>query len=443
MRKWFSFSIGGSARAFEQKLYQLVHDFEHAVVLTDKYPFYNGHAHQYKEFDLMAGFDALDVFTDDIRELESAANRLNDWLLGYFSYDLKNELESALTTENRGPIGFQKLRFFRPRYLIKKSGENWHLGYDTRHDTPRSCNNFLDNLKAGTNPDSELPDIEFEAGVTREYYLNTVEKLKNHIRRGDIYEINYCIDFFAENVSLNPSFVFDSLLELAPMPFGALVRDHDSFLMGASPERYLRKRGARIISQPMKGTARRNPESFDDLQVMKGLAESDKERAENIMIADLVRNDLSRMAARGTVKVDDLCSVFSYPGVYQMITTISAQMHSDARWLDPVRSSFPMGSMTGAPKFSAMKLIDRYERMARELYSGSVGYITPEMDFDFNVVIRSFLYNQHSGYLSYTVGSAITDACDASSEYDECLLKANALRGVFNKNKVKYGSVAG
>ena len=443
MRKWFSFSTGGSAKALEQKLYQLVNDFEHAVVLTDKYPFYNGHAHQYKEFDLLAGFESLEIFTDDIRELESAANRLNDWLLGYFSYDLKNELESGLITKNDEPIGFRKLRFFRPRYLVKKVGENWHLGYDTRHDTPRSCNNFLENLKKKADPCSQLPEVDFEVGVTRERYLDTVKKLRNHIRRGDIYEINYCIDFFAKNVFLNPSSVFDSLLELAPMPFGALVRDQDAFLMGASPERYLRKRGARIISQPMKGTVKRNPESVDDFQAMKGLAESDKERAENIMIADLVRNDLSRMAARGTVKVDDLCSVFPYPGVYQMITTISAQMHSDARWLDPVRSSFPMGSMTGAPKFSAMKLIDRYERMARGLYSGSVGYITPEMDFDFNVVIRSFLYNQQSGYLSYSVGSAITDACDASKEYDECLLKANALRGVFNKKEVKHGSFTG
>jgi len=443
MRKWFSFSTGGNAKAFEQKLYQLVNDFEHAVILTDKYPYYSGHAHQYKEFDLMAGFDALDVFTNDIRELETAANRLNDWLLGYFSYDLKNELEPGLTTSNGELIGFQKHRFFRPRYLVKKSGDNWHLGYDTGYDTSRSANNFLENLKNKTAPYPELPDIEFEAGVTREYYLNTVEKLKKHIRRGDIYEINYCIDFFVENVFLNPSFVFDLLLERAPMPFGVFVRDYNSFLMGASPERYLRKRGARIISQPMKGTVKRNPENTDDLQAMKGLAESGKERAENIMIADLVRNDLSRMAARGTVRVDDLCSVFPYPGVYQMITTISAQMHSDARWLDPIRSSFPMGSMTGAPKFSAMKLIDRYERMARGLYSGAVGYITPELDFDFNVVIRSFLYNQSSGYLSYNVGSAITDACDASAEYDECLLKANALRGVFNKNSMKHGSFAG
>jgi para-aminobenzoate synthetase component 1 len=220
------------------------------------------------------------------------------------------------------------------------------------------------------------------------------------------------------------------------MPFGALLRDNDSFLMGASPERYLRKRGVRILSQPMKGTARRGGDSnTENLKIIKELAESGKERAENIMIADLVRNDLSRFAARGTVKVDDLCTVFSYPKVYQMVTTVSAQMHSDASWIDPVRCSFPMGSMTGAPKISAMQLIDRYEKTARGLYSGAVGYISPELDFDFNVVIRSFLFNKKSEYLSYTVGSAITEACNASDEYDECLIKADALRNVFFKKR--------
>ncbi|MFO8001531.1 MAG: anthranilate synthase component I family protein [Marinilabilia sp.] len=443
MRKWFSFSTGGNAIGFEQRLYQLVNEFEHAVVLTDKYPFYNGHAHQYREFDILAGFGALDVFTNDLRGMESVANELNDWLLGYFSYDLKNDIEPGLNSKNKELIGFQHLRFFRPRYILRKSGENWHLGYDTRHDTPRSCNSFLSDLRNLYVPRQELPDLDFKPGVTRRNYRETVEKLKDHIRRGDIYEVNYCMDYYAREVFVNPALVFEELLDVAPMPFSALVRDKDAFLMGASPERYLRKRGARIISQPMKGTVKRNSDSGEDFRLMKQLAESDKERAENIMIADLVRNDLSRTAARGTVKVDDLCSVFPYPGVYQMISTISAQMHSDARWLDPVRSSFPMGSMTGAPKYSAMQLIDRYEKTARGLYSGSVGYVTPEMDFDFNVVIRSFLYNQRSGYLSYTVGSAITDACDPSAEYDECILKAQALRSVFNKKGVKYGSFAG
>jgi para-aminobenzoate synthetase component 1 len=432
MRKWFSFSTGGSVLVFEQKLYRLVNEYQHAIVLTDKYPFYNGHAQQYHEFDILAGFDALEVFCDDLQALEYAGHRLNVWWLGYFSYDLKNDLEPLLSSRNPDFVGFNKVGFFQPRYMIKKSGDNWYLGYNTNADSLTSAKDFLNSLKKWTLSSEYLPHFDFETNVSRHEYVNVVKKLKDYIRRGDIYEINYCIDFFSKKTAINPAHVFEELLNLSPMPFGALLRDNDSFLMGASPERYLRKRGVRILSQPMKGTARRGGDSnTENLKIIKELAESGKERAENIMIADLVRNDLSRFAARGTVKVDDLCTVFSYPKVYQMVTTVSAQMHSDASWIDPVRCSFPMGSMTGAPKISAMQLIDRYEKTARGLYSGAVGYISPELDFDFNVVIRSFLFNKKSEYLSYTVGSAITEACNASDEYDECLIKADALRNVF------------
>lgn len=443
MRKWLSFSPGYHSGRFEQKLYQRVNNFRHAVVLTDQYPFYNGHAYQYHEFSVLAGFGALEIWDENIRQLESDACRLKDWLLGYFSYDLKNEFEPMLEPGNADPIGFSKFGFFRPRFMIRKTGDNWYLGYESDYNTRDEAQTFVDEIRNQPVFDHfDLPSLTFQSNVSRKEYLQNVEKLKHHIRKGDIYEINYCIDFFCEKVAIDPARVFEELMKTAPMPFSTLLRHNESFLMSASPERYLRKRGARVISQPMKGTAKRDPSRLDDYHVMKNLAESDKERAENIMIADLVRNDLSRTAARGTVQVDDLCSVFPFPGVYQMISTISAQMHTDAHWLDPVRYSFPMGSMTGAPKISAMELIGKYEKSARGLYSGAVGYITPELDYDFNVVIRSFLYNQASQYLSYSVGSAITDICNASLEYEECLLKAEKLRSVFYKN-MQYGSFAG
>ena len=442
MRKWFSFFPGEYSRKFEQRLYQLVNEYKHAAVLTDKYPFYNGQAYLYHEFDFLAGFDALSVFDGDLGSLAESAASLNDWLLGYFSYDLKNDLEPDLLSENSDPIGFERFRFFQPRFMVRKSNESWQLGFQTDHDEMKDAERFLDVLRQIEIPDEELPAVRFESNVSRNEYLETVDKLKKHIHKGDIYEINYCIDFFAKKNKLNPGKVFSELVHVAPMPFAVLLRDNDSFLMGASPERYLRKRGARLISQPMKGTARRSSDNQDDYSVMKSLADSDKERAENIMIADLVRNDLSRVAARGTVKVEELCSVLPYPGVYQMISTVSAQMHSDANWLDPVKHSFPMGSMTGAPKIRAMQLIDRYEKRSRSLYSGAVGYVTPELDYDFNVVIRSLLYNLRSGHLSYTVGSAITGMCDPEEEYEECLLKAERLRSLFTKDNV-YDSFRG
>lgn len=442
MRKWISFFPGEYSRRFEQRLFRMVNEYKHAAVLTDKYPYYNGQAHQYHEFEFLAGFDALTVFDEDLIDLSGAAASLNDWLLGYFSYDLKNELEPELSSVNIDPIGFRRFSFFQPRFMVRKSNESWQLGFQTDRDDLQTAERFLNLLRQVDISEDELPEIHFQSNVSGEEYLKIVGELKEHIHKGDIYEINYCIDFFAKRKGLDPGMVFSQLIQIAPMPFAVLMRDDNSFLMGASPERYLRKRGARLISQPMKGTARRSSENQDDYRVMKSLADSDKERAENIMIADLVRNDLSRVAARGTVKVEELCSVLPFPGVYQMISTISAQMHADANWLDPVRYSFPMGSMTGAPKIRAMQLIDRYEKTSRSLYSGAVGYVTPELDYDFNVVIRSLLYNRDSGHLSYTVGSAITGMCDAREEYDECLLKAERLRALFNKNKV-YDSCRG
>jgi len=443
MRKWFSFSPREYSGKFEQRLFRLVYEFEYAVVLTDKYPFYNGHVQQYHEFDLLAGFDSLEVFEEDFNRLGNTASSLNDWLLGYFSYDLKDEFEAVLSSENFDPVGFKKFCFFQPRFLIRKSNDSWQIGYQTDNDSEKEAELFVEKIRTIVLDDKPgIHDFSFQPNVSKSEYLNTVKALKKHIRKGDIYEINYCIDFFARVEGLDPALVFKELIDIAPMPFSALLRHKDAFMMGASPERYLRKRGARILSQPMKGTARKKSETYDDYKVMKSLAESDKERAENIMIADLVRNDLARVAARGTVKVDDLCSVFPYPGVYQMVSTISAQMHGDSSWLDPVRSSFPMGSMTGAPKIRAMELIEKYEKTSRSLYSGAVGYVTPELDYDFNVVIRSFLFNQNSGHLSYTVGSAITDVCNPSDEYNECILKAEKLRSVFNKS-IEYDSFTG
>ncbi len=438
MRNWISFSPVGDRELFERKLYGLVAHYRHAAVLTDKYPFYNGHAQQYRAFDLLAGFEALDILEGDLDHLAAKASSLNDWLLGYFSYDLKNHLEpnvfDSLPNDN---FHFGSVSFFRPRYLIKKEGRSWQLGYDTEVDSPASGRQFIDHIQQQVPSGNKemVVALEFRSRVSRGQYLETVENLKRHIFRGDIYEVNYCFEFFSEGKAIDPSIVFERLMEVSPMPFSVLFKEEDSFLVGASPERYLRNKGARIISQPMKGTMQRVGVNGWEIQNRRELLESEKERAENIMIADLVRNDLSRVAARGTVKVDELCGIFPYPGLYQMVSTVSAQMHPDVGWLDPIKASFPMGSMTGAPKISAMQFIDQYEMGPRGLYSGAVGYITPQLDYDFNVVIRSLLYNQSSKYLSYSVGSAITADCVPGNEYQECLLKARAWEKVFEQKK--------
>lgn len=439
MRNWMSFSPVGDREQFENKLYALASEYRHAVILSDKYPFYNGHTQQFHEFELLAGFEALELFEDAIEVLAKGVVGLNDWLLGYFSYHLADQLEPGLLTKtNNSDFDFRALSFFRPRFLIRKQRSNWYLGYLTEKDTPSSGRKFLEKLNNSLpeNDSKNLSVPKFQGRVSQQEYLQTVSQLKKHIHRGDVYEINYCFELFSEGTAINPGAVYADMQTVSPMPFSVFLKHDGSYLLGSSPERYLRKRGARIISQPMKGTVKRNRTGRGDLQVMRDFSDSVKERAENVMIADLVRNDLSRVAARGTVKVDELCGVFPYPGLYQMVSTISAQMHSDACWLDPVKAGFPIGSMTGAPKISAMRLIDQYEATPRGLYSGAVGYITPELDYDFNVVIRSLLYNESTRYLSYSVGSAITANCKPAREYDECMLKAGVLDKIFSEKSV-------
>ena len=160
------------------------------------------------------------------------------------------------------------------------------------------------------------------------------------------------------------------------------------------------------------------------------LFHSEKDRSENVMVVDLVRNDLSRICREGSVTVDELYGVYPFPQVYQMISTVSGELQNDISFTEIIRATFPMGSMTGAPKRNVMKMIEEYEKTKRNIFSGALGYITPKGDFDFNVVIRSVMYNASLKYLSFQAGSGITFYSEAESEWEECLLKAEAIKNV-------------
>ncbi len=157
-------------------------------------------------------------------------------------------------------------------------------------------------------------------------------------------------------------------------------------------------------------------------------------RSENIMIVDLVRNDLSRTAVKGSVKVEELCQVYSFRQVHQLVSTVVSEVEKTTSPVDILKETFPMGSMTGAPKISAMKIIEEEEETKRGLYSGAVGYFSPTGDFDFNVVIRSILYNKENKYVSFSVGGAITSKSTPEKEYEECLLKAKAMKHVLTNS---------
>jgi len=350
-----------------------------------------------------------------------------DWIFGHLSYDIKNEIED-LHSLNPDGIKFPEYFFFVPEIVFIISGNELQIGICNSFDTDNIHKQII-SCSAEINKHNNRAEIK--SRFTKNEYITTVKKLQEHILRGDCYEINFCQEFYINETEIDPLFVYSQLTKLSPSPFSAFYKYHDRFLLCSSPERFLKKAGNTVISQPIKGTSERiiNDAKADD-QLKKNLLNNDKERSENIMIVDLVRNDLAKICEEGSVFVKDLLSVYSFPHVHQMISTISGTLKNNISLADVFRATFPMGSMTGAPKKRVMELIEMYEKTKRGLFSGSVGYINPEGDFDFNVVIRSILYNSSEKYLSIQAGSAITFKSVPEKEYEECLLKIAALRNV-------------
>ena len=352
---------------------------------------------------------------EDIPRLKQWINDSNDLVVGYFSYEAKNLVEN-LKSRNEDSIGFPKFCFVIPEIVVLINDEGIKcFSHGRKLDTAEKTKHSPTSLTG--------------SGITlsKDDYVKIVEKLKEHIQRGDIYEVNYCVEHKIENVTLAPFRLYQELQEISPAPFSCYVADDGKYLMSSSPERFVMKRGNKIVSQPMKGTNRR---TSDNERQKEALKNDSKEVAENVMITDLVRNDLAKSAKKGSVKVDELCGVYEFEHVNQMISTVSAELREDIHPLDAILNAFPMGSMTGAPKISAMELIDRYENFSRGLYSGAVGYFTPDLDFDFNVIIRSILYNEEKKVVTFPTGSAITINSDPEKEYEECMLKAEAMRKV-------------
>ena len=354
----------------------------------------------------------------------------NDWMFGHFSYDLKNELED-LSSHNFDGVVFPDLHFFVPEIILRIELDRVSIGSLTNDAV--SIFNEIQNYSSLAE-ERYLENIHIKQRISKSDYLDIIHSLKNHIQRGDCYEINFCQEFFAERINLNPLVVYNNLVQISPNPFSGYYRLNKRHLMCASPERYLKKDGNRVLSQPMKGTVERRKYDWADEMRKKDLLNSLKERTENVMIVDLVRNDLSRVCIEGSVNVQELFGVYAFPQVYQMISTVVGKLRSDCDWIDAIRSTFPMGSMTGAPKKRVMELIEQYEQSRRGIFSGAIGYVTPEADFDFNVVIRSIMFNQDTNYLSYQAGSAITIQSTAEKEYEECLLKVEAIKKVLTRS---------
>ena len=353
------------------------------------------------------------------------------FIFGYLGYDLKNELEN-LSSKNTDNKEFPDMFFWAPKYVVKLQGKHFEF---VQGDKTKESFEFLNYfLEEETDQNFHAYKLDFQPTTSKEKYLENVVKLKEHIQQGDIYEINYCQEFLAENVDINFSLdTYFKLNNITKAPFSSYVQFDDYTIFCGSPERFIKREGDKLLSQPIKGTAKRNPVKVQDELLKEQLKSDPKERAENVMIVDLVRNDLSKIATKNSVSVDELCGIYSFETVHQMMSTVSCELKERTSFTDVLRATFPMGSMTGAPKMSAMQLIEEYEDFKRGIYSGSIGYIDPEGDFDFNVVIRSLFYNKKKKMMTCDVGGAITIQSDPEKEYEECLTKVQKILDGMNE----------
>lgn len=412
---------------FKQQLLVWAQQYREVVFMDS-----NLYPQEYSSFDCLLAVDAFTSIKTDFHnafeDLKQYQQTTKDWLFGYLTYDLKNDIEE-LQSSNFDGLEFPDLFFFQPKKIFLLKGNQLEIQYLLMCDD-EIVGDYNEIVELESQSYITLSEVEVKQRISKEDYISKVNTVLEHIHRGDIYEANFCMEFYAEDAIINPLEKFEKLNEISQAPLTVFFKNHKQFLLSASPERYIRKIGDQIISQPIKGTSKRFEDTVADEESKKQLEADPKERAENIMITDLVRNDLSHTAQKGSVKVVELCKIYSFLQVHQMITTITSRLDSQYSAIDVLKTTFPMGSMTGAPKISAMNIIESLEETKRGLYSGAVGYFTPDGDFDFNVVIRSILYNQEKKYISFSVGSAITAQSVPEKEYAECLLKAKAMQQV-------------
>lgn len=390
--------------------------------------FLDNHQYQlpHQSIDCLVAAGAIQVISgpNTAADIDTLYQKESDWLFGHFSYEYNTPVQWR--TQKSHLAGFSDAFFYRPDHILQLSGTEVLI--ESYSKDPEEIFNEIKNRDIVEMP---TQPIQCTPRTNRAAYLQIIQDLLGHIQNGDCYEINFCQEFFAENISLNPIAVYQQLTALSPNPFACYYKEYSAHLLCASPERWLKKEGTKLLSQPIKGTLKRDLHNSEkDNELREQLASSSKDKSENVMVVDLVRNDLSQVCKAGSVNVSELFGIYSFPQIHQMISTITGELLPTNGIHAIIQASFPMGSMTGAPKKRVMELIRQYEPIERGIFSGAVGYIKPNQDFDFNVVIRSLLYNDSNKYLSYLVGSGITIYSDPEQEYQECLLKAKAIEQV-------------
>ena len=387
----------------------------------------NGFSDPYGEVDCLAGFGVEERYSDlSLVDLHSPVP-----LLGYVSYDYKNFIEPILESPAPRLGEFDDVCFVQPKewVLVGRSGELQGTSALLEAMATAERTGNADTLtKVGELAGNDLAAVKWQAKTTQSQYLENIEVIKKHIVDGDFYEMNHCIAFTAQS-EINPYQAFLALNATAPAPFASFVKDGDRYLLCASPERFIGLKNGTLYSQPIKGT-RKRVHGEGDSELVKALRNSEKDRAENVMIVDLVRNDMSRVCEAGSVVVPELCEVYTFSHVHQLISTVEGRLKPGMGVKDILYATFPMGSMTGAPKIAVMQHTEGLENFSRGLYSGTVGYVW-NGNMDLNVVIRSLLYHSKTHELQYAVGGAITYDSVAEDEYQECLDKAETVLSIF------------
>lgn len=377
-----------------------------------------------KNYEFIAGIGAKRTFHLNENHLDTIDEFLNnstdEWKFIQLNYNLFKSIFLELKSNHHQQFDFDLLTIWIPEtVVILKDNELIIYGDYNLIEAALSAKDICISSENKNKNNTLIKHVNFS-----EYQVQ-FNKIQNYLKRGDIYEINYCIPYFIKTEELDAINIYSKQKNKSPAPFSAFIKCKNDYLLCASPEQFIKKTGQTISCFPMKGTIKKTGDIQQDELLKAQLLSSEKERAENVMIVDLTRNDLSKIAEKGTVSVKELFGIYEFTQVYQMISTIEAQIKEKTSFSAILKALFPMGSMTGAPKLNAIKIIDEVECFSRELFSGSVGYIDPNGDFDFNVVIRSILYNSDKQEALIAAGGAITVQSNAVDEYNECLLKAN------------------
>lgn len=388
----------------KKALYVFFNQFEVCCILDS-----NQHYDQFQlgeyEFLAAANRDYIQSKLDKIESFKSSK-----WTFLQINYP---EIDGNAILRAFSPLIMASIQLQSQKLVLEYLGENREEGLRLFSAIKGS---IADEITFKANIEHHLvPEID------KETYVNTVEAIREDILNGKYYELNYCTRFSEVILIEDMLPLFWQFNQDNGSPFAAYSKWPDLVLAGSSPERFLRKKGNKLISQPIKGTNKTAGE--ENQKQLEKLKNSEKDRAENVMIVDLVRNDLARVCKAGTVVVDELFGAYPFRKVNHLISTISGNLNEDIGLREIFEATYPMGSMTGAPKLEVMKHINMYENEPRSAYSGTLGYIKPNGDFDFNVVIRTYAYLPLSGKLIYNAGGAITFDSVAEEEYEECLMK--------------------